>query len=68
MPRLAINTFQGGMVKDLDKSLVSKERYLESRNFRLMTSIGESTGALENIEGNNNMASTIGPNRCFNIR
>lgn len=60
-PRGATHTFQSGMVKDLDKSLVTKERYLDAHNFRLVTSTGETSGALENIEGNNNIANTIGP-------
>lgn len=49
----AIHTFKKGMVKDLDFSLLSNEAYLNSTNFRIVTSVGESTGALENIEGNN---------------
>jgi hypothetical protein len=48
-----VRTFTKGMVKDLDKSYVSKEQYLEASNFRLTTNAGESTGALENIDGNN---------------
>jgi hypothetical protein len=48
-----VRTFTKGMVKDLDKSYVSKEQYLEANNFRLTTNAGESTGALENIDGNN---------------
>jgi hypothetical protein len=49
--KAAIHSFQGGMVRDMDKSMVPKEKYLEARNFRLITSSGESTGALENIDG-----------------
>lgn len=59
--KVSTHTFQGGMIKDLDKSLVSKERYLDAHNFRLITSTGESTGALENIEGNNLIFPTIAP-------
>lgn len=59
--KVGIHSFQGGMVKDLDKSLVSKESYLDAHNFRLTTSSGESTGAFENVEGNNNIAITITP-------
>lgn len=51
--KTAIHTFKKGMVKDLDFSLLSNEAYLNSTNFRIVTSVGESTGALENIEGNN---------------
>lgn len=66
MPKAAVRTFQGGMVKDLDKSLISNDKYLEARNFRLVTSTGVnnsglSSGALENIEGNN-LVSTAIPN------
>jgi hypothetical protein len=58
----APHVFKGGMVKDLDKSLIPKERYLEARNFRLQTGVeGESTGALENIEGNNSIATLVNP-------
>jgi hypothetical protein len=53
----SVNTFTKGMVQDLDKSYMSKEHYLEARNFRLNTRTGESAGALENIEGNNLMHS-----------
>jgi len=63
--RTGVHSFQGGMIRDLDKSLVTKERYLEARNFRLTTSSGESTGAIENIEGNNNISSTIGPSTAL---
>src|SRR5574343_1963168 len=48
----AIHTFKKGMVKDLVFSLLSNEAYLNSTNFRIVTSIGESTGASENIERN----------------
>ena len=52
------------MVKDLDKSLITNDRYLEARNFRLVTStgvnnVGESSGSLENIEGNALVISSI---------
>jgi len=57
----AVHTFQMGMVKDLDKSLISKERYLDAHNIRLITSVGESTGGLENIEGNNNISTALSP-------
>ena len=50
--KTAVHTFKKGMVKDLDFSLLSNEAYLNSTNFRIVTSVGESTGALENIEGN----------------
>ena len=55
MQKTAVHSFSGGMVKDLDKSLITNDRYLEARNFRLVTStgvnnVGESSGSLENIE------------------
>ena len=65
--KVGIHSFQGGMVKDLDKSLVSKESYLDAHNFRLTTSSGESTGAFENIEGNNNIATTVAPSATLNV-
>lgn len=48
----AVHTFKKGMVKDLDRSLLSNEAYLNAENLRIVTGLGESTGALENIEGN----------------
>lgn len=62
MYKASVHTFQGGMMRDLDKSLVTKERYLDAHDFRLLTSTGESTGALENIEGNNLIYPTTAPN------
>jgi len=64
MPKSAVHTFQGGMVKDLDKSLITNDRYLEAHNLRLVTSTGttnsgETSGSLENIEGNILVASSI---------
>lgn len=59
--KTAIHTFQKGMVKDLDKSVISNGAYLEARNKRLVTSEGESSGALENVEGLNNIYTTIAP-------
>src|SRR4030042_1273069 len=50
--KAAIHTFKKGMVKDLDRSLLSNEAYLDATNYRIITGVGESTGALENIEGN----------------
>jgi hypothetical protein len=63
--KTGVHTFQGGMIKDLDKSLVTNERYLDAHNFRLTTSSGESTGAIENIEGNNNIATTVAPSAAL---
>ena len=64
MQKTAVHSFSGGMVKDLDKSLITNDRYLEARNFRLVTStgvnnVGESSGSLENIEGNALVISSI---------
>jgi len=64
MATSAVHTFQGGMVRDLDKSLIPKDHYLEAHNFRLVTSTGtnstgETSGSLENIEGNKLISSSI---------
>lgn len=64
--KAAVHTFKGGMVKDLDKSLVTSDRYLDAHNIRLITGAGESTGALENVEGNNNVNTLIGPSTVTN--
>lgn len=63
----AVHTFQGGMVKDLDKSIITSDKYLEARNVRPVTVSGESTGALENIEGNNNLYSAIYPGATLTV-
>ena len=55
----AVHTFKKGMVKDLDRSLLSNEAYLNAENLRIVTGLGESTGALENIEGNKLINSNI---------
>lgn len=47
-----INSFTGGMDKDLLKSLLPKNKYIDARNIRLSTDKGLSTGALENVIGN----------------
>lgn len=46
------NTFMKGMDKDTDLSILAKDAYIHAQNFRLMTSHGTSSMALENIEGN----------------
>ena len=52
MNKQTIHTFVKGMNKDIDKSVISNNSYLEANNFRISTS-GESTsGAFENIKGN----------------
>ena len=52
MNKQSVNTFIKGMNQDIDKSLISKDSYLEAYNFRLVTSDGGSSGAFENIKGN----------------
>jgi hypothetical protein len=55
----SIHTFKQGMVKDLDRSLVSSDAYTHAENFRIVTNTGESTGSLENILGNNYIGSLV---------
>ena len=55
----AVHTFRKGMIKDLDKSLISADAYYEATNFRTVTSKGLSTGSLENLEGNNIMSMAL---------
>jgi hypothetical protein len=52
MDKQSINVFMSGMNKDADKSLLGKDSYLDAHNFRIVTSEGASSGALENIKGN----------------
>ena len=52
MNKLVVNTFTDGMNKDIDKALMSNKTYLDAQNFRLITTEGNSTGALETIKGN----------------
>jgi len=44
-------TFQQGMQKDVDKSLMSNKSYLDATNVRLITTEGSTTGSLENLLG-----------------
>jgi len=53
MGKQVINTFIGGMNKDIDKALISNKQYLDAHNYRLITTKGSSTGSLETIKGNN---------------
>lgn len=59
MIKESINTFIKGMNKDIDKSVISKDSYLDAFNFRITTSKGSSSGALENIKGNKHIAEHI---------
>ena len=52
MYKQAINTFIKGMNRDIDKSVISENSYLDAYNFRIVTSEGASSGAFENIKGN----------------
>jgi uncharacterized protein (TIGR02145 family) len=52
MNKQKVNTFIKGMSKDVDKSVMSENSYLNADNFRIVTSEGSSSGALENIKGN----------------
>lgn len=52
MGKQIVNTFVGGMNKDIDKSLISSKSYLDAHNFRSITTKGGTTGSLENIKGN----------------
>ena len=58
MNKQAINTFIKGMNKDIDKSVISKDSYLDAYNFRIVTSEGSSSGAFENIKGNKLIGAT----------
>ena len=46
-----INTFSGGMNKDLAKSLFKQGNYIHAENFSLITDTGLSTGTLRNTNG-----------------
>jgi hypothetical protein len=47
-----VNTYNGGMDKDTSKSKYPNTKYEHSENVRIVTDSGLSTGALENIRGN----------------
>lgn len=51
MIKTSINTFGGGMNKDLDKSLLPANKYIDAQNYRIFTTEGSTTGSLENIKG-----------------
>jgi hypothetical protein len=65
MIKQSVNTFIKGMVKDIDKSVMSKDSYLDALNFRTVTSEGSSSGAFENIKGNKLISSLYGFNDLF---
>jgi len=46
------NTFMGGMDKDTSKQKYPNNKYYDAKNLRPVTDEGLSTGALENIKGN----------------
>ena len=47
-----INTFSGGMNKDLAKTLFKEGTYIHAENFTLITDTGLSTGSLRCSNGN----------------
>lgn len=47
-----INTFTGGMNKDISKSLYKEGSYIHAENFSLVTDLGLSTGSLRSSNGN----------------
>jgi hypothetical protein len=47
-----INTFSNGQNSDLSKQIPAKNTYLQALNFRPLTELGGSNGALVNIKGN----------------
>ena len=47
-----LNTFIGGMNKDISKSLFKEGNYIHAENFTLITDVGLSTGSLRNTNGN----------------
>lgn len=49
----AINTWLEGMNQDMSKLLAKSDTYLHAKNLRPVTELGESSGALEQIRGNN---------------
>jgi len=57
--KIVVNTFTGGINKDIDKALLPKTSYLDAQNFRAVTSVGNSTGSLETIKGNKVISNTI---------
>jgi hypothetical protein len=52
MIKESVNTFIGGMNRDIDKSVLPNNKYLDAQNYRLITTEGSTTGSLENIKGN----------------
>lgn len=46
-----LNSFTGGMNKDISKSLFKEGSYIHAENFSLVTDVGLSTGSLRNIKG-----------------
>lgn len=61
------NTFSKGMNSDTDKSLISKDQYLYSENFRLYTETGNTAGALENIAGNTLLTDSLGLSSSYKV-
>lgn len=48
----SINGFTKGMNKDLDISVLQKDMYLDAKNFRVITTEGSTSTALEVVDGN----------------
>jgi hypothetical protein len=49
---VSIKTFEGGMNKDLDFSLVKENQYYDAQNFKLIANKESNSFVLENAEGN----------------
>ena len=52
MKEQVVNTFSGGMNSDADKSVIGKNQYIYSENFRLFGDNPNTIGSLENVSGN----------------
>lgn len=45
------NTFSGGLNMDVDYSVLKDNQYVYAENIRILTNVGSSIGAMQNIEG-----------------
>jgi len=51
MIKTVINTFEGGMNKDISTPMLPQNKYRDAKNLRLLTTEGSTTGSMESIKG-----------------
>jgi hypothetical protein len=56
-----VNSFEGGINKDVADLLLPTNKYRDALNYRLITTKGGTTGNLENMKGNKFILASVDP-------